>query len=81
MAGRVNYNFRIDARKTSLSDALLKADSPIFGSRAYFKVPKVGQTALVVENIQEIEEDVYVCRVDFEEAPTEYSKVNLTIIG
>lgn len=70
----------MDARERDFSQAERWSDDTVFGSRAYFLVDKY-PAALGVENVQEGDESVYRCRVDFKVAQTRNSKVNLTVIG
>ena len=72
--------FRIDARDLRLSDAVHRAEINKLGHKAHFN-PISGNPTLKIEDVSAEHSGAYICRVDFKESPSRYTKVNLTVIG
>ncbi|KAL1513906.1 hypothetical protein ABEB36_003245 [Hypothenemus hampei] len=75
--GEPLYSF--DVRGRTFKDAKLWSSPSVFGNRAYFR-PSTNPATLVIDNIQQSDEGIYRCRVDFKNSPTRNSKVNFTVI-
>ncbi|KAH1007601.1 hypothetical protein HUJ04_004813 [Dendroctonus ponderosae] len=72
--------FSFDVRSRTFNNAKLWSSPTVFGNRAYFR-PSTNPATLVIDNIQQSDEGIYRCRVDFKNSPTRNSKVNFTVIG
>ena len=56
------------------------ADDESFGNRAYFDISD--QTPMLrIKNIKKTDGGKFVCRVDFRQEATEYTKLTLVVIG
>ncbi|XP_076260413.1 sidestep IV transmembrane protein isoform X2 [Rhynchophorus ferrugineus] len=75
--GEPLYSF--DVRGRTFSDAKLWSSPTVFGSRARFR-PLTNPATLEINKIQQSDEGIYRCRVDFKNSPTRNSKVNFTVI-
>jgi len=65
---------------TDLSFARIWSSPNHFGNRAMFKTKDRISSILIVTNIQQKEAGLYRCRVDFRDAPSSNSFVNLNVI-
>ncbi|XP_066142389.1 neural cell adhesion molecule 2-like isoform X1 [Euwallacea fornicatus] len=71
--------FSFDVRGRTFSEAKFWSSPSVFGKRAIFR-PSTNPATLVIDNIQQSDEGIYRCRVDFKNSPTRNSKVNFTVI-
>ena len=72
----------VDSRETNLHDALHWAISDDLGSRTNFLIDTFSSRGkLKIKNVNELDQGVFRCRVDFDNSPTTNSRVNLTLIG
>lgn len=74
------FVYSVDGRDRDFKLAERWSDENVFANRAYF-MPEKQPAELGVDHIRESDQAVYRCRVDFKEAQTRNSKVNLTVIG
>ncbi|XP_057370740.1 nephrin-like [Daphnia carinata] len=72
--------FSADAREVSLSQAGVWFDEDILKKRATFRGRVSEPSILAVSNISLADQSVYRCRVDFREAKSRNSRINLTVI-
>lgn len=72
--------FSVDARERDFGVAERWSDESVFASRAYF-LPERKPAELGVDRVKDTDQGVYRCRVDFKQAQTRNSRVNLTVIG
>ena len=72
--------FRFDARGHGLPAATHHADDMILGKRAHF-MNKHHSQILSFSKVKADDESTYICRVDFMDKKTQYTRVNLTVIG
>ena len=71
------YYFSFDIRSGL---AAHQADDESFGNRAYFDISD--QTPMLrIKNIKKTDGGKFVCRVDFRQEATEYTKLTLVVIG
>lgn len=70
----------MDTRERDFKNAERWSDERVFGPRAYF-IPNKVPAQLAVDHVQDADEGMYRCRVDFKFAQTRNSKVILTVIG
>ncbi|XP_011331388.1 hemicentin-1 isoform X2 [Ooceraea biroi] len=70
--------FSYDARSPQFGKAKQWSAPHFWGNRASFRASLPAQ--LTVQDLQESDEGVYRCRVDFRNSPTRNFKVNLTVI-
>ncbi|XP_020291370.1 nephrin-like isoform X2 [Pseudomyrmex gracilis] len=75
-SGEPLYSY--DARSRQFGKPKLWSAPHVWGSRASFRSNPPGQ--LTVLDLQQSDEGVYRCRVDFRNSPTRNFKVNLTVI-
>ncbi|XP_003707375.2 nephrin isoform X2 [Megachile rotundata] len=75
-SGEPIYSY--DARNSRFRKAKLWSASDFWGDRASFKSSPPAQ--LTIRDLQESDEGVYRCRVDFRNSPTRNLKVNFTVI-
>ncbi|XP_050294680.1 hemicentin-1 isoform X2 [Anthonomus grandis grandis] len=75
--GEPLYSF--DVRGRTFNDAKLWSSPTVFGNRAFFQ-SHASPAKLVITDIEESDEGIYRCRVDFRNSPTRNSKVNFTVI-
>lgn len=74
------FFFSVDARERDFGVAERWSDESVFASRAYF-LPERRPAELGVDRVKASDQGVYRCRVDFKQAQTRNSRVNLTVIG
>ncbi|EGI66838.1 hypothetical protein G5I_04644 [Acromyrmex echinatior] len=67
-----------DARSRQFGKAKLWSAAHFWGHRASFRASPPAQ--LTLQDLQQSDEGVYRCRVDFRNSPTRNLKVNLTVI-
>jgi hypothetical protein len=70
-----------DAREVALSQAGVWFDEDILKKRATFRGRVSEPSILAIGNISLTDQSVYRCRVDFREAKSRNSRINLTVIG
>ena len=70
----------MDAREKDFGVAERWSDESVFASRAYF-LPERRPAELGVDRVRATDQGIYRCRVDFKQAQTRNSRVNLTVIG
>ncbi|XP_076234182.1 fasciclin-2 isoform X4 [Calliopsis andreniformis] len=75
-SGEPLYSY--DARNRQFGKAKLWSASHFWGERASFRASSPAQ--LTIRDLQESDEGVYRCRVDFRNSPTRNFKVNFTVI-
>ncbi|XP_035449485.1 hemicentin-2 isoform X1 [Spodoptera frugiperda] len=71
--------YSVDARERDFGVAERWSDESVFASRAYF-LPERRPAELGVDRVKASDQGVYRCRVDFKQAQTRNSRVNLTVI-
>ena len=64
----------------SIAEADVWSDEAWLGTRAQFR-PEAFPALLRVHDVEAADAGVYRCRVDFNEAPTRNTLINLTVIG
>ncbi|CAH2265175.1 jg16831 [Pararge aegeria aegeria] len=72
--------YSVDAREKDFGVAERWSDESVFASRAYF-LPDKRPAELGVDRVRATDQGIYRCRVDFKQAQTRNSRVNLTVIG
>ncbi|XP_046643483.1 nephrin-like isoform X2 [Daphnia pulicaria] len=72
--------FSADAREVALSQAGVWFDEDILKKRATFRGRVSEPSILAIGNISLTDQSVYRCRVDFREAKSRNSRINLTVI-
>ena len=70
-----------DAREVALSQAGVWYDDDILKKRATFRGRLNEPSVLAIANVTLDDQSVYRCRVDFREAKSRNSRLNLTVIG
>lgn len=70
-----------DAREVALSQAGVWFDEDILKKRATFRGRVSEPSILAISNVSLTDQSVYRCRVDFREAKSRNSRINLTVIG
>ena len=78
---RCNAYCSADAREVALSQAGVWFDEDILKKRANFRGRVNEPSILAIGNISLTDQSVYRCRVDFREAKSRNSRINLTVIG
>ena len=76
----VSLYFRFDSRGKHYSRALHRADETLLGQRAHFGSYS-DPPSLSVQHIKGEDAGLYICRVDLISGPTQYTKVNLTVVS
>lgn len=76
----LNFFPSVDARERDFGVAERWSDESVFASRAYF-LPERRPAELGVDRVKATDQGIYRCRVDFKQAQTRNSRVNLTVIG
>ncbi|XP_050354326.1 hemicentin-2 [Nymphalis io] len=71
--------YSVDAREKDFGVAERWSDESVFASRAYF-LPERRPAELGVDRVRATDQGIYRCRVDFKQAQTRNSRVNLTVI-
>ncbi|XP_045527336.1 hemicentin-2-like [Pieris brassicae] len=71
--------YSVDAREKDFGVAERWSDESVFASRAYF-LPERRPAELGVDRVKSSDQGIYRCRVDFKQAQTRNSRVNLTVI-
>ncbi|XP_013147815.1 PREDICTED: hemicentin-2 isoform X1 [Papilio polytes] len=71
--------YSVDARERDFGVAERWSDESVFASRAYF-LPERRPAELGVDRVRASDQGIYRCRVDFKQAQTRNSRVNLTVI-
>ncbi|CAG0879446.1 unnamed protein product [Cyprideis torosa] len=71
--------YTFDLRNRNLAQGRHRVDEARFGKRAYFYTMR-DPPILSIKNLIESDEGIYLCRVDFENSPTRYTWVNLSVI-
>ncbi|XP_047994398.1 kin of IRRE-like protein 3 [Leguminivora glycinivorella] len=71
--------YSVDARERDFGVAERWSDESVFASRAYF-LPERRPAELGVDRVKATDQGIYRCRVDFKQAQTRNSRVNLTVI-
>nr|XP_034833774.1 kin of IRRE-like protein 1 isoform X2 [Maniola hyperantus] len=71
--------YSVDAREKDFGVAERWSDESVFASRAYF-LPDKRPAELGVDRVRASDQGIYRCRVDFKQAQTRNSRVNLTVI-
>ena len=77
----VHFIFSLDVRGKSISRGVHWANEDIFTGRASMSLGEHLEGDLVLDPVEESDEAMYGCRVDFLLSPTHYSRANLTVIG
>lgn len=72
--------FSADAREVALSQAGVWFDEDILKKRATFRGRVSEPSILAISNVSLTDQSVYRCRVDFREAKSRNSRINLTVI-
>ncbi|XP_038206858.1 protein turtle-like, partial [Zerene cesonia] len=71
--------YSVDAREKDFGIAERWSDESVFASRAYF-LPERRPAELGVDRVRPTDQGLYRCRVDFKQAQTRNSRINLTVI-
>ncbi|GBP87016.1 hypothetical protein EVAR_55300_1 [Eumeta japonica] len=71
--------YSVDARERDFGVAERWSDESVFASRAYF-LPERRPAELAVDRVRATDQGLYRCRVDFKQAQTRNSRVNLTVV-
>ncbi|VVC87690.1 unnamed protein product [Leptidea sinapis] len=71
--------YSVDAREKDFGVAERWSDESVFASRAYF-LPERRPAELGVDRVRATDQGIYRCRVDFKQAQTRNSRINLTVI-
>ena len=74
------FSLEIGENENIFKSSMVWSDEKWLGSRANFHL-EAYPANLRVDNVQVLDSGQYRCRVDFTEAPTQNTIVNLTIIG
>ena len=72
--------FSFDSRDVHYSKGDHRAEVDVLGDRAYFTTYS-NPPKLSIQDVSEDDAGFYICRVDLSTGPTQYTKINLTIIS
>jgi hypothetical protein len=74
-------SFSFDVRGNGVEIGRHWNDGVNLGARARFESNGIPEPVLWIEDLREEDRGIYRCRVDFRQAPTRNTRINLEVIG